>query len=116
MDKKRLEKYAELIVKSGMNVQNGQEVLVQCGLDQQEFVEMVVEKCYQAGAERVTVEWSHMPVTKLHYIYRSEESLSDFNAADEAKIKRRAEVLPCLIWLDSDDPDGLNGTDHEKDS
>ncbi len=114
MDKKRLEKYAELIVKSGMNVQNGQEVLVQCGLDQPEFVEMVVEKCYQAGAERVTVEWSHMPVTKLHYIYRSEESLSDFNAADEAKIKRRAEVLPCLIWLDSDDPDGLNGTDHEK--
>ena len=33
MDKKRLEKYAELIVKSGLNVQKGQEVVVRCGLD-----------------------------------------------------------------------------------
>ena len=114
MDKKRLEKYADLIVKCGINVQPGQEVIIRCDLDQPDFVAMVAEKCYQAGAERVTVEWSYMPVTKLSYIYRTEQSLSDFNAADEAKLKRRSEVLPCLIWLDSDDPDGLTGTDHEK--
>ena len=54
MDKKRLEKYAELIVKSGLNVQKGQEVVVRCGLDQPEFVAMVVEELYKAGAERVT--------------------------------------------------------------
>ena len=114
MDKKRLEKYADLLVKCGLNVQKGQEVTVRCDLDQPEFVAMVVEKCYQAGAERVTVEWSYMPVTKLSYIYRSEESLAEFNAADEAKLKRKSEILPCMLWLDSDDPDGLKGTDHEK--
>ena len=114
MDKKRLERYADLIVKSGINVQKGQEVLIRCELDQPEFVEMVVEKCYQAGADRVEIEWKHMPITKLNAIYRTEQSLSDFTYADEAKLKRRSEVLPCLIWLDSEDPDGLIGTDHEK--
>ena len=75
MDKKRLEKYADLIVKCGINVQPGQEVIIRCDLDQPDFVAMVAEKCYQAGAERVTVEWSYMPVTKLSYIYRTEQSL-----------------------------------------
>ena len=114
MDKERLKKYAQLIVKCGLNVQNGQEVIVRCDLDQPEFVAMVVEECYKAGAERVNVEWSYMPVTKLNYIYRSEESIADFSAEDKAKLDRRLEKLSCLLWLDSDDPDGLTGTDHEK--
>ena len=114
MDKKRLEKYAELIVKCGLNVQKGQEVVVQCGLDQPEFVTMVVEELYKAGAARVTVEWSHIPVTKLAYTYCSLETLSEFTEIAEAKLKRRLDKLSCLLWLDSDDPDGLTGTDHEK--
>lgn len=114
MDKQRLKKYAELIVKSGLNVQKGQEVVVQCGLDQPEFVAMVVEELYKSGAERVTMEWDYMPITKLTYEYRSLESLSEFTAIAEAKLKRRVDKLSCLLWLDSEDPDGLNGTDHEK--
>ncbi|MCD8041124.1 MAG: aminopeptidase [Clostridia bacterium] len=114
MDNKRLEKYAELIVKSGLNVQPGQEVTICCNLDYPDFVAMCVEKCYQAGAKRVTVEWSYMPITKLNYIHRSLETLSEFTIVDEAKLKRRSEVLPCYLWIDSDDPDGLNGTDSEK--
>ena len=114
MDKKRLEKYAQLIVKCGINVQKGQEVVIRCDLDQPEFVAMVVEELYKTGAERVTVEWSYMPVTKLSYLYRSEQSLAEFSAVDEARLKRRLDKLSCLLWLDSDDPDGLNGTDHEK--
>lgn len=114
MDKKRLEKYAELLVKCGLNVQKGQEVIVRCELDQPEFVAMVVEECYKAGAERVNVEWSYMPVTKINYLYRTEESLAEFTAEDKAKLDRRLEKLPCLLWIDSEDPDGLNGTDHQK--
>ena len=114
MDKKRLEKYAELLVKCGLNVQQGQEVIVRCDLDQPEFVAMVTEQLYKAGAGRVEVEWSYMPVTKLNYIYRTQESLSEFSQVDEAKLKRRLDKLSCLLWLDSDDPDGLNGTDGKK--
>lgn len=114
MQKERLQKYAELIVKCGLNVQKGQEVLITCGLDQPDFVTACVEECYKCGAERVRVEWSHMPITKLHYNYRTLESLSDFTAEEKARLERRVEKLTCLLWLDSDDPDGLKGTDSEK--
>lgn len=114
MDKARLQKYAELIVSSGLNVQNGQEVIIQCGLDQPDFVTSVVEECYKKGASRVTVKWIHMPVSKINSIYRTLETMSEVTAVEQAEWQTRVEKLPCLLWLDSDDPDGMSGTDNEK--
>lgn len=114
MDGLRLQKYAELIVRSGLNVQKGQEVIVKCGLDQPEFVALVVEECYKCGASRVTVNWTYMPVSKLNYIYRSQETLSEVTKTELAEWQTRVEKLSCMLWLDSDDPDGLSGTDNRK--
>lgn len=114
MNIERLENYAKLIVKSGLNVQEGQEVLIQCGLDQPDFVTLVTEECYKAGAKRVTVKWAHQPVSKLHYLYRSPETLAEFTEIEKAEWQDRVNKLTCLLWLDSDDPDGLAGTDSAK--
>lgn len=114
MEQERLNKYARLIVKCGLNIQNGQEVIVKCGLDQPDFVALVVEECYKSGASRVTVQWSYMPVTKLNYVYRSLETLSEVTEIEKAEWQRKVDKTSCLLWLDSDDPDGLNGTDNEK--
>lgn len=114
MNIERLEDYAKLIVKSGLNVQEGQEVLIQCGLDQPDFVTLVTEECYKAGAKRVTVKWAHQPVSKLHYLYRSPETLAEFTEIEKAEWQDRVNKLTCLLWLDSDDPDGLAGTDSAK--
>ena len=43
MKKTVLREYAKLIVKCGVNVQKGQEVLIFADLDQPEFVKMVVK-------------------------------------------------------------------------
>lgn len=114
MDKTKLEKYAKLIAGSGLNVQKGQKVVIQCGLDQPDFVTMVVEECYKLGAASVIVKWSHMPVTKLNYTYRTLETLSTVTPVERAEWQSRVDELSCLLWLDSDDPDGLSGTDNEK--
>ncbi len=114
MQKERLQKYAELLVKSGINVQEGQEVIIQAGLDQPEFVMTVVEECYKRGASRVKVEWVHMPLAKLNYTYRTLESLSEVNDVEKAQWQHKVDKLPCMLWIDSDDPDGLTGVDNEK--
>ena len=44
MKKTVLREYARLIVRCGVNVQKGQEVMIHAGLDQPEFVQMVVEE------------------------------------------------------------------------
>lgn len=110
----RLKKYAHLIVKCGLNVKEGQEVIIRCELDQPDFVALCVEECYKCGASKVKVEWSHMPITKLHYNYRTLESLSEVTDIEKAEWENKVEKLTCMLWLDSEDPDGLNGTDNEK--
>lgn len=109
-----LKKYARLIATVGGNVQKGQEVIIFAELDQPEFVEMVVTECYKAKASKVTVEWTHQSLTKIHTKYRSLKVLSKVEAWEEAKLKHRTEALPVSIYLISEDPDGLNGIDRTK--
>ena len=114
MQNTQLQKYAELLAKVGLNIQKGQTVFIGAGLEQPEFVTMVVEECYKAGASEVYVEWSHQPVEKLSAQYRSLESLSELKSWAEAKLAYKAENLSCRLFIESDDPDGMNGVDQEK--
>ena len=114
MKKTRLKQYASLIANVGARVQKGQEVMIFAELDQPEFVKMVVEECYKAGAKRVDVEWSYQPLTKLHVRHRSLKTLGTVLDWEVEKLKRRVEILPVMIYLLSEDPDGLNGINQKK--
>lgn len=110
----QLKKYAKLIAKVGLNVKKGQTVFIAAGLDQPEFVTMVVEECYKAGASEVFVEWSHQPVEKLSSQYRSLQSLSLLKPWVKAKWEFKAENYSCRLFIESEDPDGMKGVDQEK--
>ena len=88
--------------------------MIQAELDQPEFVTMLVEECYRAGAGKVTVEWAHQKLQKLHVRYQSEKTLSTVEAWEEAKLQHYVDRLPCRIYLLSEDPDGLKGVNHAK--
>lgn len=114
MDISRLSAYADLIVKKGVNPDPGQDVIIIAGLDQVEFVRMVVEKCYLAGAGKVVIDWVDMACAKLDQLHQTLERLSVVEPWELAKLQWRVEKLPALLWLDSDDPDGMEGIDAEK--
>ncbi len=114
MNKIQLRRYAKLLAKTGVNVKKGQWVMVTAELDQPEFVEMVVEELYRAGAGKVTVEWSHQPLTKLHYKYMKEDALKKFEKWELEKLELRKNELPAMLYIESEDPDGLAGVDQEK--
>ncbi|MDE5868445.1 MAG: aminopeptidase [Anaeroplasmataceae bacterium] len=114
MNQKTLKKYAELIVKKGVNVQKGQDVIIDAEVGDAYFVEHVVEACYKVGARKVTVDWGCQDITKLHYHYASSKALSEMPAWFKAKLNYRAKTLPAVIHIMSADPDGLSGIDQSK--
>ena len=114
MTKKTLRNYAKLITKVGVNVQKGQEVVINAETDQPEFVAIVAEECYKAGAKRVVVDWNYQPLTKLGVRYRTLKDLSRVEEYQEARLRYRLETLPAMIHLHSADPDGLKGINQEK--
>ena len=114
MKKTYLKEYARLLVRSGIAVKKGDIVIVNAGLDQPEFVKLVVEECYRAKAARVMVEWSYLPLTKINVNHMSSKLLGKVEAFEEEKLKYRLENNVAMLHLVSDDPDGLKGINQER--
>ena len=114
MKKSVLRKYAQLIAKCGVNVQKGQEVEILAELDQPGFVRMVVEECYRLGAKKVIVDWTDQKTSRLHAKYRSLETMSKMEKWEKERWQHRVDEIPCRIYIESEDPDGLKGVDQNK--
>ena len=106
--------YAKLIAKSGVAVKKNDAVIIQADLDQPDFIAMLVDECYKAGAERVMVEWSYQKIQKLHIRHQKAKVLGKVEDFEEAKIKYRLEKNPAMIYILSDDPNGLAGINQAK--
>lgn len=76
MDKK-LAKYAELVIKQGVNLQKGEPAVVSAPIEAADFVREIVKQAYENGAPNVTVMWRDDQVGKLRYTYESEEQLTN---------------------------------------
>lgn len=109
MKKNVMRSYAKLIVRVGANVQKGQEVRVFASLDQPEFIKMLAEECYKAGASRVTVDWNYPELTKLSARYMKLRDLSETREWEKARMQDMVDHLPVRIFIESEDPDGLRG-------
>ncbi len=114
MKKSVLREYARLIVRCGVNIQKGQELIIAAGLDQPEFVTMVVEEAYKANARKVTVDWHYDPLTKYHVRYQSVKTLGEVTDWQKAKQEHYCQILPATLYLVSEDPDGLKGVNMTK--
>ena len=114
MQKTVLKNYAKLLAKTGLNVQKGQDVIVTADISQAEFVLLVAEECYRAGARKVFPEWTHQPLSRMNAEQRSLEQLSRVFPWEEARLKWQARTLPAHLYIMSEDPDGMRGIDAEK--
>ena len=114
MKESLLRDYARLIASLGGHVVKGDEVWISAGLEQPEFIEMLVEECYKCGAKNVEVKFFHSPLEKLDLKYMTVGELSKVSPYGLARLKYMSKKLPTRIFIDSDDPDGLKGVDQMK--
>lgn len=114
MELERLRPYAALIARMGVNVQPGQDVVIRTEPEQLDFIKLLIEECYLAGASKVMLEWRWTAAQRLDIQYQSEDTLGRVESWEEQRLKEFTTRLPANIYLDSDDPDGLAGVDQDK--
>ena len=114
MKKTVLREYARLIVRCGVNIQKGQDLMIYAGLEQPEFVQMVVEEAYKAKARKVIVEWSYEPLAKIHVRYQSVKTMSEVPEWQKARQQYFCDTLPARLHIVSEDPDGMRGMNIKK--
>jgi len=72
-----LRKYAKLAVCVGANVRKNQPLLISASVETKDFVRLVVEEGYKAGASLVSVRWLDQQVAHTTYKYATVETLTE---------------------------------------
>lgn len=110
----KLQNYAELVVKSGLNLQKGQELLIYAPISAAPFVRLVTEKAYQAGAKLVTFDWADEALSKMKYTHCDMdvfENVPEWYALMDNSIAERGGAI---LSITSSDPNALKGIDPKK--
>lgn len=105
----KLAQFAELAVKVGANVQKGQTLLINTTTDTVEFTRLVVKKAYEAGAARVTVNFSDGVIDREFF---DNAPIDEFEKYPRWIAEQRDELIErkgALLWIDAADPDLLTG-------
>ncbi|MBU7591942.1 aminopeptidase [Metabacillus halosaccharovorans] len=111
---KSLEKYADLAVRVGVNLQPNQNLTINASIEVVDFVRLVVKKAYEAGARNVYIEWSDDVITRTRFELASEESLSDYPEWKARGLETLAENDGAFMSIISSDPDLLSGIDPKR--
>ncbi|MBP1904704.1 aminopeptidase [Paenibacillus turicensis] len=106
-----LDKYAQLVVKVGVNIQPGQLLLVQAPIETFEFTRLIVAKAYEAGAKFVEVDWIDEQITKLRYEKAAEDTFDYYPKWQADKMEQLAEAGGALLHIKVPDPELFAGID-----
>lgn len=78
MDNKMLEKYARLIVKTGVNIQKGQTLVINSPIECAFFTRLIAQCAYEEGARDVVVSWKDELLSKIKFLQAPEEVFDEF--------------------------------------
>ena len=111
---KNLEKYAELAVKVGVNIQKGQSLVVNATLEAAELVRLIVKKAYETGALNVIVNWNDDFVSRTKYDLAPDEAFLEYPVWRAKEMEDLAEKGAAFMSVISSSPDLLKGVNPER--
>ncbi len=109
-----LDRYAHLAVKTGLNIQPGQQLLITAPLDAVPLVRRITEHAYRSGASLVTTIYADDVTTLARYAHAPDEA---FDVAPAWLFNGMAEAFKdgaARLAIAGEDPSLLSGQDPKK--
>ncbi|MFA7532771.1 MAG: aminopeptidase [Tissierellaceae bacterium] len=110
----RLNEYAKLTVKVGINLQKGQPLAINAPTEALEFVRLIAKNAYEAGASEVHVNWNDEVLTKLKYENSPMEVFENFPKWYVDGLEDYAKKGAGFISISAQDPELLKDIDPKK--
>lgn len=114
MNIEMLKKYADLVVRTGVNLQDKQQLLISSPIECASFTRMIAEKAYEAGAINVIVDYND---EQLDLIKFNKAPMESFEKEPKYLALSREELIKektAFINIHAVDPELLNGVDPNK--
>ncbi len=109
-----LKKYAELLVKQGVNLQKGQELIVEASIECYELAREITAQAYAVGAKDVIVYYSDEKISRMRF---ENCDVEHFETVPQYLIELRNQYAlknAALISITSSDPEAMKGIDPMK--
>lgn len=107
VEQQLLEKYAELVLVKGVNVQQDQAVVVSAPIEGATFTRILAKKAYELGAKNVHINWGDDELTKLKYLHASDEVMENYPDWQVQMMESFAEDNAAFVSIHATDPDLL---------
>ncbi|HXD10020.1 MAG TPA: aminopeptidase [Anaerolineales bacterium] len=104
-----LGKYADVVVRIGLNLRKGQRLLIRAILDDAPLVRKVTESAYQAGAIFVDVAYTDERLTRIRLEHADPDSLTEVPNWILARFEEYYERMDAELAIASTDPELLSG-------
>ncbi len=111
---KRIDKFAELAIKTGINVQKGETLLIRTDIEAFDFARRCVKEAYKAGAKHVYVEYSDEVLTRENYLSAPDEAFDEYPEWQSYKYTEIAKNGGSFLSIVSANPDLLKGVDTDR--
>jgi len=108
---RQLERYADLVVKVGLNLRAGQRLLIIAPIQTAPLVRLITASAYQSGARLVDILWQDDEVILNRYRYAPRDSFDQFPAWRADVLLDYAQHGDALLNIYATDPDLLKEQD-----
>ncbi|PEA53411.1 aminopeptidase [Bacillus pseudomycoides] len=109
-----LKKYAQLVIQVGINIQEGQTLVIHAPITSSRLVRELSKQAYQFGAKNVHVEYSDEELTLIKYLHSPLEGLKEFPHWKAKGLVELAKNNAAFIYIDASNPTLLQDIDAER--
>ena len=106
--------YAELVVKSGVNIQKGQRLQITSEIECADFARLCADAAYDAGCREVLFRWRDDELTRMKYLKAADEVFDSVDQWDVDRANALVDEGCAFITIYAEDPDSLNGVDPDR--
>ena len=75
MNQETLKKYAQTLLKYGVNLQQDQTLVISVDVENKDFAVIVTEEAYELGAKEIVLNWRCSPIARQRLLHASESVL-----------------------------------------
>ena len=106
--------YAALVVRSGLNVQKGQRMVVTCPVECADFARLCAAAAYEAGCREVIMRWQDDELTRLKYLHADSSVFDTVNPWEADMLDIVSEEGAAWLSIYAEDPGNLRGVDPDR--
>lgn len=109
-----LDKYAKLVVKTGINIQKGQLLVINSPIECADFARRIAKAGFEAGCSDVKINWSDEKFSRIRFDGAAREIFDDFPKYRYDMFMSFKEKGAAIVSIHASDPLIFKGVEQEK--